>query len=236
MIVWLASYPRSGNTFFRVVLHHAYNLKTSSVYDEAVLDRVGVADVVGHEQLPAPVGELRASPEVFFVKTHDLPTDDSPAVYLIRDGRDALVSHAKYVLSFGKKKGIPFLHNEEKEFERALEKLISEKPQFGGWSNHVRSWTARPNAKTVVVRFDELIASPQAQVEQALAMLDLNLKTLSGGAVPDFAALQKQSPEFFRKGKSGTWREEMSPRLQEIFMQHHREVMEQFGYLPAKAH
>jgi hypothetical protein len=235
MIVWLASYPRSGNTFFRVVLHHAYNLKTSSVYDDPLLDRIGVADVVGQEKLPAPISELRASPDVHFVKTHDLATDGSPAVYLIRDGRDALVSHAKYVLSFTKKKGIPFLHNEAKEFERALEKLIAEKPQFGGWSNHVRSWTQRPNAKTVVVRFDELIAAPQQQVEQALGKLGLNVESLSGGEVPDFAELQKQSPEFFRKGKTGGWRDEMPPRLQELFMQHHREVMEQFGYLPLAA-
>ncbi len=235
MIVWLASYPRSGNTFFRIVLHHAYNLKTSSVYEDAVLDRVGAADIVGREKLSAPIEELRARPEVFFVKTHDLPTDDSPAIYLIRDGRDALVSHAKYVLSFGKKKGIPFLHSEQKEFERALEKLIHEKPQFGGWSNHVRSWTSRPNAKTVVVRFDELIASPQQEVEQALAKLGLNLQALSGGVVPDFAELQKQSPEFFRKGKTGAWRDDMPPALQDLFMQHHREVMEQFGYLPVAA-
>jgi hypothetical protein len=232
MIVWLASYPRSGNTFFRIVLHHAYNLKTFSVYDDPLLDRIGVAEVVGHADLPAPVAELRASSDVFFIKTHDLPSDDSPAVYLIRDGRDALVSHAKYVLSFNRKKGGLF-QNEAKEFERTLEKLIAEKPQFGGWSEHVRQWTQRP--ATVVVRFEELIASPQAQVEKAIASLGMNLSALSGGAVPDFVTLQKQSPEFFRKGKSGGWREEMPPRLQELFLRHHRPVMEDFGYFPVPA-
>ena len=30
MIVWLASYPRSGNTFFRILLHHLYRLPTYS--------------------------------------------------------------------------------------------------------------------------------------------------------------------------------------------------------------
>jgi len=233
MIVWLASYPRSGNTFFRIVLRHAYDLKTSSIYDDPLLDRIGVAEVVGHEELPAPVAELRASPEVFFIKTHDLPTDDSLAVYLIRDGRDALVSHAKYVLSFNKKKGLGLFQNERKEFERELEKLICVKPQFGGWSNHVRQWVGRAGATSAIVRFDELIASPQMQVEKALSALGLNLQALSGGIVPDFNALQKQSPEFFRKGRSGGWREEMPPRLQELFLQHHREVMDEFGYLAA---
>lgn len=234
MIVWLASYPRSGNTFFRIVLHHAYNLKTFSVYDDPVLERIGVAEVIGHEDLPAPVETLRASPEVFFIKTHDLPTDNSPAVYLVRDGRDALVSHARYVQSF-RKKSPGLFSSEERDFERTLEKLIATKPQFGGWSEHVRQWTTRADARTVVVRFEELIASPQAEVEKAIDALGLNLQKLSGGIVPDFAALQKQSPEFFRKGRTGSWRDDMPPRLQELFYQHHRPVMEDFGYLPVTA-
>ena len=235
MIVWLASYPRSGNTFFRIVLHHVYNLKTFSVYDDAVLDKVGVSEVVGHAEMPAPIEQLRESQDIFFVKTHDLPADDSPAVYLVRDGRDALVSHAKYLQSFKRKKGRHLLDDATKEFERTLEKLIWQKPQFGGWSNHVREWTSRGAVRTVVVRYEDLIAAPQREVEKALADLGLNLKTLSGGVVPDFAALQAKSPEFFRKGRSGVWREEMPARLQQLFLDHHRAVMEDFGYLPALA-
>ncbi|HMJ91237.1 MAG TPA: hypothetical protein VK530_15560, partial [Candidatus Acidoferrum sp.] len=90
MIVWLASYPRSGNTFFRIVLHHVYNLKTFSVYNDPELEKIGVAEVVGHETMPASLDELRSSSEVFFVKTHELPADKDPAIYIVRDGRDAL--------------------------------------------------------------------------------------------------------------------------------------------------
>ena len=43
MIVWLASYPRSGNTFLRVVLHNVYGVSTYSVYEDndPVAQRVG---------------------------------------------------------------------------------------------------------------------------------------------------------------------------------------------------
>ena len=34
VIVWLASYPRSGNTFLRIVLHRLYGVPTYSVYDD----------------------------------------------------------------------------------------------------------------------------------------------------------------------------------------------------------
>ena len=38
MIVWLASYPRSGNTFLRVVLHNVYGVATYVRYDGTCKD------------------------------------------------------------------------------------------------------------------------------------------------------------------------------------------------------
>ena len=43
MIVWLASYPRSGNTFLRMVLHFVYGQKTYSLYNDPLLERDAVA-------------------------------------------------------------------------------------------------------------------------------------------------------------------------------------------------
>jgi hypothetical protein len=53
VIVWLASYPRSGNTFLRVVLHNLYGVPTYSVYedDDPVAERVGPA-LVGYRPKP----------------------------------------------------------------------------------------------------------------------------------------------------------------------------------------
>src|SRR5262245_9850273 len=96
MIVWLASYPRSGNTFLRIVLHRVYGPPTYSIYDgdDPVAQRVG-PELVGYRPKPLRRSELVASDELFFVKTHKRrKADDSPAIYLVRDGRDAVVSHA----------------------------------------------------------------------------------------------------------------------------------------------
>jgi hypothetical protein len=54
------------------------------VYDEAAGAKIDV-------------DAARSSQETLLVKTHDLPDDDSPALYLVRDGRDALVSYAHYI-------------------------------------------------------------------------------------------------------------------------------------------
>jgi hypothetical protein len=232
--VWIASYPRSGNTFFRILLKHVYGLKTFSVHNDPLFGQLNLADVVGHENLPAPIAELRASPERYFIKTHELPTDNDPAIYVIRDGRDALVSHANYILSFQKKPNwwkrvLGFAGYDE--FERVLCNLIARKPRYGGWSDHARSWTDRPRAKTVVVRYEDLCESPQPKVEGALSQLGLNLGSMMDGQVPDFAQLHAKNPDFFRKGKVGRWRHEMSPALQELFLKVHRPMMERFAYV-----
>jgi hypothetical protein len=96
VIVWLASYPRSGNTFLRVVLHNVYGVPTYSVYedDDPVAQRVGPA-LVGYRPRPADRTLMTDSTDPYFVKTHKRrKADGHPAICLVRDGRDAVVSHA----------------------------------------------------------------------------------------------------------------------------------------------
>src|SRR5262245_41654343 len=96
MQLLLASYPRSGNTFFPVILSHRYRLAV----------RTG---------RPAPAGWAKVGlsgpgaggTEPLFYKTHGLPEPGGPrpAVYLVRDGRDALVSYAHFTLAYGQQLG-----------------------------------------------------------------------------------------------------------------------------------
>ena len=64
MIVWLASFPRSGNTFLRILLHRLYRVRSSVVYDvDGVAERLGES-LVGFEQQPMSYDEMRASDAV----------------------------------------------------------------------------------------------------------------------------------------------------------------------------
>jgi len=70
VLVWVASFPRSGNTFLRIVLHRRYAVPTSVIYDyDGVADRVG-GELVGDVDRPGAPAEMRASAEPHFVKTH----------------------------------------------------------------------------------------------------------------------------------------------------------------------
>ena len=83
-MIWLASFPRSGNTFTRNILNDVYEQSSSEFHLQT---EYGVEE--NYEQFPV-------------VKTHLLPDQvipnnpNIPIVYLVRDGRDSTVSMAHH--------------------------------------------------------------------------------------------------------------------------------------------
>jgi hypothetical protein len=97
VIIWLASYPRSGNTFFRALLKHVYDVVAYEPYPSDPALAAPFKDIIGDGRLSLPLAEMSRRDDRYIVKTHDMPADDQPAIYLVRDGRDALLSHARFV-------------------------------------------------------------------------------------------------------------------------------------------
>lgn len=119
MIVWLASYPRSGNTFARIVLRHVYDVPTYTVaraaddlsYDkgESGGDLTGnryLEDLYPDGRFPKDyegfLADLEAREEIFFVKTHKFdhggPSRDFRTIVFCRHPADVFVSLANYHL------------------------------------------------------------------------------------------------------------------------------------------
>jgi len=232
MIIWVASYPRSGNTFFRVLLNHHYNIHTYSVYDDKpLIERRVDWEVVGHLPRPMSVVEMAHAQETFFVKTHELPADDFPAIYLVRDGRDSLISYAHYILTFEQKDKDQTVQQDD--FRNTLYGLIAYNASFGGWGPNVLAWAERPSL-TTILKFEDLVisASPLSIVKKALDEVGYinNLSALSDEP-PSFGKLHDQMPKFFREGRIGTWRDELPDDLHELFWDKHGTAMEKMGYL-----
>lgn len=119
MIVWIVSAGRSGNTFFRIVMHHLYGVNTYAAFNAGeVLSTARADKLVGHKGLPGDLkaaitagkperirlalDQLEASSELFVFKTHAWPSElfgtNYRAILVIRDGRDALASYANYLV------------------------------------------------------------------------------------------------------------------------------------------
>lgn len=227
MIVWLASFPRSGNTFLRILLDRLYGVRSSTVYDvDGVARRLGEA-FVGYEDRPASYAAMRASDVVHFVKTHRQRDADvgeaDRAICLVRDGRDSLVSWARMMSE-----------DDPAQFEPRLREMIERDTPIGtgSWGRNVLSWLQPASSQRLVLRYEELIADPVLKVTEAMATVAPELRRLEDAEAPDFATLRRSDARFFRRGVVGSHRDELPPDLHELFWSRpgNAEAMAQLGF------
>ena len=140
MLVWVASFQRSGNTLTFRTLRDVYGQNPfCSIHKERLFMKgwrwKGDGYEVPRELKGLPKDEkleaLRARPEIFFIKSHRVidSSDPAPALYPVRDGRDVYVSRAHWIER--KKMG-----HYDLPFDQRLAKLIGS----GNWAEHVRAW------------------------------------------------------------------------------------------------
>lgn len=232
MIVWLASYPRSGNTFLRAVLHAVYGVPTYSVYDDddPVAQRVGPG-LVGYRRKPGDRASMAASAELFFVKTHKRrKSDGCPAIYLVRDGRDAVVSHARLRASLESGASLEELLRGE-----ITRPYLASEPSSGTWGGNVLSWLSGTAAPTVLMRYEQLIVDPVRVVQSAVSSLLPDLEPKPDPRVPSFEALHEVDRAFFRRGVIGSHRDEMPDELHTLFwaQPENTAAMKALGYAEA---
>lgn len=222
--VWLASYPRSGNTLVRAALFYGFGIRSASVYREPPRKYPVIGDLALELSAREPDAARNWGGPVF-VKTHQLPeqADTRPALYIVRDGRDALVSYARYAMA-ERQPGFSGA-----EFDDCAENLIRHGSEgIGDWSGNVRAWTGR-SACTALIRFEELVQNPVSTVQRAVESLGFALPEPVGD-VPSFGDLRSRDSVLFRKGKVGAWKAELTPRLVELFWELHGPQMLAMGY------
>ena len=236
MLIWVASYPRSGNNLFMITLRDAFGVaERGTVFEEGLglgrLSSVRAAPYQMPRELQGLANDdlldvIRERPEPYFVKTHHIchAVDPAPAIHIVRDGRDSLVSYAHFVVD----------HEQDPLFdgltlERRLSTLISVGyGPFGTWSNHVHAWRTR-SAPTSRVRFEQLVEDPAVSVSTACADLGVELRNC-GRRPPAFSMLHERHPTFFRRGEVGGWRTEMPSSLEERFWRAHGREMTALSY------
>ena len=186
-IIWLASYPKSGNTWFRVFLTNLLSdsdtpanindlAETSISSSRKIFDEytgLSSADLTNDEidKLRPDVYRLQSeeSNDLLFKKVHDkfyFVEDNKPlfppeisrgVIYLIRNPLDVLVSFA-YHSARPVDKMISVLNNPKYAFCDKNDKLQNQLRQIlGSWSDHVRSWTEQKFIPVHVIRYEDMI-------------------------------------------------------------------------------
>jgi len=217
--VWLASYPRSGNTFLRIILQNMFRLPTYSLYrvegTEAYDPSADALDEAPY--LPRNWRELISeSPDakLTLIKTHDAPEGQAPAIYVVRDGRGTVDSYFHYHKKFA--------------FEQpSLTEIIAGACQFGSWSEHYLAWRPQTRPNTLLLRYEDLVAQPAEAISRIAAFLKVEP---SEGRLPTFDELKTRLPAFFRRGQNEDYLTQWTPGQIAFFNHLHSQVMAELGY------
>lgn len=226
MIVWLASYPRSGNTALRMLLNKVFGLETFSLYD----DRTDIGEseerarLVGHRSHGVTaeefVAQAAASDQTHYVKTHDLPPagQDWPAIVVVRDGRSSTVSYWHYRQRFG-------------GTAPSLEEVVAGDVMFGSWSAHVAAWLDAPLSRRLVLRYEEIATLQPETVARIAEFLGVEPKGIPADL--GFEAARKAFPEFFRGGDDSKNIAELNAACPALFEALHGRMQQRLGYASA---
>lgn len=221
-ILWLASYPRSGNTWLRAFLHNLLR-NPDEPYDINRLQDLTVIDGEArwYRALdPRPLTELtkeevaalrpqthaamtRVSPDTVFVKTHNALVEDRGtsmitlahtvgAIYVVRNPLDVAVSYSHH---FG-----VTLDEAVTAMNRSGNQSIANQENFayelhGTWSENADSWTAAPNPSLHVVRYEDMAQEPQRAFAGVVRFLNLPASPVRIAAAigrSSFAVLKEQ--------------------------------------------
>lgn len=197
-ILWLASYPKSGNTWVRIFLENLFrNAREPASINELNVVEFGDALPRLYEKLAGrpfvqltdeevhrlrePLQKLLANRgETSIVKTHNMICDirgipvirleyTMGAIYIVRNIFDVVVSLARH---YGT------------SIEEAVDGICQPTMHgpsgpniaeqfFGRWCDHYRSWTSIPGFEPLVLRYEDLRTKPMKAFGRVVKFLKL---------------------------------------------------------------
>ena len=198
-IIWLASYPKSGNTWTRIFLAN-YLMNGDKPVPINQVHRFGSGDsiprmyhMVAGRQIDVKdyqltlrlrdkvlTGIVANKADINFVKTHNINADafgitliperyTRSAIYIIRNPLDMLVSFSKH---FGSSHEAAADAISRQDHSNAAD--ANSVTQFlGGWSEHVESWTEKTPFPVCVVRYEDMLEKPQESFSKLLTHIGI---------------------------------------------------------------
>lgn len=201
-LIWLASYPKSGNTWMRIFLLNLlrdrdepldinkmaalspldtgrswYEPFSKCPLEELSEPKLAKLIPLGHRRIT----ELR--PDPILVKTHNFfgnwhgvplhtPSLSAGAIYIVRNPLDVVTSLRSHFGMADLDRAITYMAN-DKVGSKLGESRIPE--FFRSWSIRVESWTAKPkpNSRIYTVRYEDLVSDTQAQFTRIARVLGI---------------------------------------------------------------
>ena len=198
-LIWLASYPKSGNTWMRSFLHNLLrnsdepaDLNSLTEFCRSASSREWFEAVS-----PAPIESLSpdalvrlypasqariaaSSRDTVFVKSHNylgawggVPLHNmqltAGAIYILRNPLDVALSVCHH-FGFTPDKAIEFMGWKEAR-TKLTPRIVPE--FYGSWSDNVQSWTGQSSPGLLVLRYEDLLDRPLEHFGKLVRFLGL---------------------------------------------------------------
>ena len=189
-IVWLASYPKSGNTWTRAFLHNLVHVTSGNTRAQRINDLNQFSmtsaakslfdEILGFSATNKHVDQIAATRArvqqriadlvegLIFVKTHQALVIDRghPTINF------SVTSGAIYIVRNPLDVAISYAHHLAKPIDSAIDFMNKKNAEtgvtdkqvnelYGSWSQHVLSWTRKPHRAIYVMRYEDMLAEPQ---------------------------------------------------------------------------
>ena len=182
MIFWIASYPKSGNTWLRTLLS-AYYYSKDGIYKESLIKNIGQFPEKKHFQgfdyLPKVVIDtsrywikaqerINHDKKLRFFKTHNVygsinehkftdKTNSIGCIYIVRDPRNVITSLKNhYELSYPE--ALEWMINPKKyiyDYENLEE--YSDFQFISSWENNYKAWKSQRDFPIKIVKYEDLM-------------------------------------------------------------------------------
>ena len=198
MIIWIASYPKSGNTLIRAILtslifsedgivdfknlHRISNFSNGFFFKKFISSYENILET--SKYWIKAQEELNKNKKLKFFKTHNAfctingnaftnEVNTAGCIYVVRDPRDVVVSASKYY---------DLSHDETKNnmFNEKMDLINDMKGNpfntfLGSWPNHYNSWTK--NCKNVLlIKYENLIENKENEIRRIISFLNKFVK------------------------------------------------------------
>ena len=205
MIIWLSSFPKSGNTWMRAFLssylyldldkeNFTFNLlkKIERFPNLNQLNNIGIKPKsfldVAKSWIPTQ-NHINLNNKINLLKTHqafgnfeNFPFTDSNntlgAIYLVRDPRDVLISYSKHMKqSIDKTLDLVLEDDSKGNLFEGKNSVIGE--MRGSWSQHYNSWKYSNLKDKIIIKYEDLINNPFDTFSKVISHLNYLFRKLS---------------------------------------------------------
>ena len=192
MIIWLASYPKSGNTWVRAFLTNYFSNNSENIFknlqeietfpNKKYFEGIANIDLIKKNKLEifryyiAAQEKINLNNKINIIKTHNFagsingfPFSDlnntCGFIYIVRDPRSVLVSYSHY-------SQISFQETLKSMLNQNLISVSNEIPEARlDWKTHVKSWLNN-NWPKIIIKYEDLHEDPFKYFSQILSFIN----------------------------------------------------------------